>query len=460
MGQGGAVKLQSLLPQGHKDTKAMFRNGCLGVLVVSFLIILVALPVLASSPAQEQVSVNLLADADFEAPPPWPQQDGIGEVQVAPGWRAYYLDAPPKYVEVPSNCSDHPHDAPCFWMRPEFRDNTSFASRIHSGQRSQKYFSYGRMHEAGLWQQVRGIPIGARVRFSIWTQAWMCADPDQCGEGGAHSDNPSDMHLRVGIDPLGGTDPFTPTVVWSAERPAWDKWVQFQVETIAISDTVTVFTHSRADWEWARINNDVYLDDANLVIVGAYASSASEMATWLAAITHTLATQSQPSASLPATPTRVLAVSATPTSTASTLTPTSFPPGAVTHTVSMGDTLFDIALRHDVQVTDLLELNGITTSTELYLGEPLIVEMATLTPTPTPEPIEPTETPMPTSTLLPSATPTLAPAAVATLPPAPDHSRQLALAILIGGSVLIVAATGFVVVRLVRPSRRDPPNAS
>jgi LysM repeat protein len=288
----------------------------------------------------------------------------------------------------------------------------------------------------------------------------MCADPDQCGKDGAHSDSPSDMHLRVGIDPLGGTDPFTPTVVWSAERPAWDKWVQFQVETIAISDTVTVFTHSRADWEWARINNDVYVDDASLVIVGAFASSASDAATRLAVITHTLAIQSQSGTSLPATPTRALAVSATPTSAASTLTPTPFPPGAVTYTIRMGDTLFDIALQHNVQVTDLLRLNDITTSTELYLGEPLIVQMATLTSTPIPEQVEPTETPMPTSTLLPSATLTLAPTAVATRLPAPDHSRQLALAILIGGSVLIVAATGFAVVRLARPGRHEPPNAS
>jgi len=394
-------------------------------LVVGFLIILVALPVLASPPAQEQVSANLLVDGDFEAPPPWPQQDGIGEVQVAPGWRAYYLDAPPQYVQVPSNCSDHPHDAPCFWMRPEFRDNTSFANRIHSGERSQKYFSYGRMHEAGLWQQVRGIPIGARVRFSIWTQAWMCANPDQCGKDGAHSDAPSEMHLRVGIDPLGGTDAFTPTVVWSAEKPAWDTWVQFQVETTAISDTVTVFTHSRADWPWARLNNDVYLDDAGLVIVGAYT-----------------------------TPTATLTLTGTQNTATPVPSATSFPEGAITYTFQMGDTLFDIALQRGVQVTDLLELNGITTSTELYLGHPLVVQMVTLTPTPTPEPAQLTETPMPTATPLPSATPTLAPTAVATpLPEARDRSREVALAILVAGSSLIVAATGFVVIRLARPSR-------
>jgi len=41
-----------------------------------------------------------------------------------------------------------------------------------------------------------------------------------------------------------------------------DKFVLFQVETAALSETVTVFTHSRADWPWPRMNNDIYLDDA------------------------------------------------------------------------------------------------------------------------------------------------------------------------------------------------------
>jgi hypothetical protein len=335
------------------------------------LLCLVLLPalVLASPPAQEQVSGNLLVDGDFEAPPPWPQQDGIGEVQVAPGWRAYYLDAPPKAVQVPSNCSDRPRNVQCFWMRPEFRDNTSFANRIHSGVRSQKYFSYGRMHEAGLMQQVHGLPPGARVRFSIWTQAWMCADPNACGKDGAHSDAPADMHLRVGIDPLGGTDAFTPTVVWSAEKPAWDTWVQFQVETTAISDTVTVFTHSRAEWPWARLNNDVYLDDASLVIVGAYATLT-------------------PSVSLG---------TANPT-----VTP--FPEDVVTHTLGMGETLFDVALQYQVQVSDLLKLNQITTRTELYVGQPLVVQRVTLTPTRTPLPTEVVATPVPSSTPQPTST--------------------------------------------------------
>ena len=347
------------------------------VLVLLAALGLIALPVwvMASQPAQEQVSDNLLVDGDFEAPPTWPQQDGVGEVQVAPGWRAYYLDAPPPYVEASDNCADHPRLYDCFWMRPEFRDSTSFAHRVHSGERSQKYFSFGRMHEAGLYQQVYTIPIGVRLRFSIWMQAWMCANPDACGVGGIRSDEPSDMHLRVGIDPLGGTDPFTPSVVWSAEQPAWDKFVLFQVETTALSETVTVLTHSRADWPWPRMNNDVYLDDAALVIVGAYAT---------------------------VTPVVSLGI-VNPT-------PTPFPEGAVTHTVQMGETLFDIALKYHLRAEDLIGLNGITTLTQLYVGQPIVIEYRPVEETPAPRPtitLAPKSTPRPTATHLPTLTPTV-----------------------------------------------------
>jgi LysM repeat protein len=431
MGQGGAVRPDERRRIAWRDEAARLVLCCAKRSIVSIrgrvkraiwiflgLLCLVVLPalVLASPPAQEQVSSNLLVDGDFEAPPPWPQQNGIGEVQVAPGWRAYYLDVPPKYIQAPSNC-DHPGLYDCFWMRPEFRDNTSFANRIHSGQRSQKYFSYGRMHEAGLMQQVRGIPPGARVRFSIWIQAWMCANPDACGKNGAHSDAPSDMHLRVGIDPLGGINAFTPTVVWSAEKPAWDTWVQFQVETTAISDTVTVLTHSRAEWPWARLNNDVYLDDAGLVIVGAYATLT------------------------PTAPVGIVNPTATP-----------FPEGAVTHTLGMGETLFDVALEYAVPVSDLLKLNQITTSTELYVGQPLVVQRVTLTPTPTPLPTEVTATPVPSSTPQPTGTSpalTFTPAPTP-LPPVVKSRPNIGLIVIVAVMALGFAVVLGVAVRLMR----------
>ena len=44
-------------------------------------------------------------------------------------------------------------------------------------------------------------------------------------------------------------------------------------------------------------------------------------------------------------------------------TPTPFTASVITYTVGMGDTLFNIALKRGIQVTDLLQLNGFTTST-------------------------------------------------------------------------------------------------
>ncbi len=400
-----------------RTLSTLFTRRAFWVLLATVCLAVVPVLVLASPLAQEQVSGNLLVDGDFEAPDPWVKQGAIEEIQVAPGWRAWYLDVPLAYVHEPNNCGKGADGYHCYWMRPEFRTNVDFANRIHGGVRSQKYFSYGRMHEAGLMQQVHGIPPGARVRFSIWTQAWMCFDSAKCGKIGELSDQPSDMHLRVGIDPLGDTDPLTTSVVWSAEQPAWDKWVQFQVETMAISDTVTVFTHSRPEWDWARSNNDVYLDDASLVIVGAYATPTA---------TATLPQQIR-------IPWR--------DRLASTATP--FPAGAVTHTVQMGDTLFGVALQYGVQVSDMLRLNQITTSTELFVGQPLVVQIvpATLTPIPlptvpatiTPTP-EPTITPMPVATAVAALTLT-PPAAVA----APPRPLPLAAMALIVTGVLIVS---------------------
>ena len=241
-------------------------------LVVVLCVLMATLPFMMQLPAQaEEVSPNpnLLVDGDFEAPAPWPQQDGIGEVQVAPGWRGWYLDVAPNYVKPPDNCMNSKAGYGCYWMRPEFRDTVlaSFENRVRSGMRAQKYFSFGRMHEAGLYQRVGGIKPGSTVRFSIYIQAWQCYEIDKCGRNGTRSDAPDNMHLRVGIDPYGGDNPFSPNVVWAPEKEAFDQWVEFAVETEARADTVTVFTHSRPDWPWARVENDVYLDDASLVVV-------------------------------------------------------------------------------------------------------------------------------------------------------------------------------------------------
>ncbi len=350
-------------------------------LLVALCMVMVALPFVSplSSRAQSP-GPNLLADGNFEAPAPWPLQDGIGEVQVAPGWRAWYLDVAPSTVKAPSNCSDSGSRYDCYWMRPEFRDNeaTSFPDRVHSGMRSQKYFSYGRMHEAGLYQRVSGITSGTLVRFSIYVQAWQCSNPDACGKGGTHSDAPADMHLRVGIDPYAGTDPFSANIVWSREQPAFDRWVKFSVEAKAAGGTVTVFTHSRPEWDVVRNNNDVYLDDARLEVVEQGTVGATSLT--------------------PGTPTRTV----TPLPT-----PTPRPDGAIVHVVQAGDTLFGIARQYGVSLDDLYRLNRLTPESIVELGQTLVVKTATATAAP------------PTATYIPSAMPTVAPSTPTLSPTTP-----------------------------------------
>jgi LysM repeat protein len=368
------------------------------ILLMAVCAALMALPLFRAWPPPARAQgQNLLTDGDFEAPPTWPMQDGIGEVQVAPGWRAWYLDTNqvPSYVKMPTNC-DSPQKTDCYWMRPEFRDTTleSTPNRVHGGIRAQKYFSFGRMHEAGLYQRVIGLTPGAQLRFSIYTQAWQCFEISKCGKNGIVSDQPADMHLRVGIDPFGGTNPFSSNIVWSPERPAFDQWVQFVVEAQAKGDAVTVFTHSRPEWEWARNNNDIYLDDASLVVIGqgAFATGTAPAAT-------------QPAGS-PA-PTRTPAASPSPR-----------PDGTVVHVVQAGDTLYGIALQYDVTVDDLLKLNNLERTSILNLGQEIVVKVgkgtviaprptATLTRTTTTltSPITPTVAPPTATRVPPTATP-------------------------------------------------------
>ena len=399
------------------------------VRIIPIVVCVLAAIGLSAAPRTTQAQTggqNLLVDGDFEAPPTWPQQDGIGEVQVAPGWRAWYLDNPPGYVKIPSNCNDSKERTRCYWMRPEFRDNTSFENRIHSGARSQKYFSYGRMHEAGLYQRVGGIEPGSKLHFSIYIQSWQCFNIDLCGKNGIRSDDPAEMHLRVGIDPTGGTSPFSPDVVWSPEQAAFDQWVEFSVEAVAKGDTVTVFTHSRAEWVYARLNNDVYLDDASLVVVSgtaaqsravapaahsqAVASAASDVST--ASTTNELLRRLKkyrllarhpdcddpacydvdilglhsalaatgpvkPSVTTPITSTVTRPV--TPTVTTSITSTVSAPVTSTlsgapqTYVVVVGDTLTLIAKRFNTTMEALIQANGLTNIDFIWTGQILII---------------------------------------------------------------------------------------
>lgn len=249
-------------------------------------IVLVFALVIPTASAQAQTSGNLLRNGDFEEGDylsGWAFQDNIPEVQVAPGWRAFYADVPPDYATKPARCSQEGNG--CYWARPEFRDNKAaeFAYRVQSGLKSQKYFTFGRQHEAGLMQQVAGIEPGTKLHFQAFVQLWSC----MAGELWSvcptmpYSNSPAPMHARVGIDPTGGTNPWAGTVIWAGENNTVDTWLLLQVDAVAQADKVTVFVYTRADWTdmIPRIHNDVYIDNASLVSTGMAAKTTTKTTT-------------------------------------------------------------------------------------------------------------------------------------------------------------------------------------
>ena len=93
---------------------------------------------------------------------------------------------------------------------PEYKPAAPHKSRIHSGGNAQQLFTYHGTHVGGIYQRVSNIPPGSKVSFSIWGQAWAGDSNDA-----SNSDGGGPMRMKIGIDPTGGTDPWSGNIVWS-----------------------------------------------------------------------------------------------------------------------------------------------------------------------------------------------------------------------------------------------------
>ncbi|MEK7788199.1 MAG: LysM peptidoglycan-binding domain-containing protein, partial [Chloroflexota bacterium] len=278
---------------------------------------------------------NLLVNSGFESPyakqcchtaSTFPPNTPIDEVQVANGWRGWWRE--PSFPNYPPTC-----DNCTAWHRPEWREAAPFSNRIHGGANAQKYFTFFSVHEAGMYQQVSGITSGQRLRFSIYMHAWSTNGSSQTS---TTKDN--DMSLKVGIDPTGGADPFSSKIVWSTPTNVWDNWALFTVEAVAQGSTVTVYTYSKP--RWGMEHNDVYVDDASLVVVGGSSTAATATP--------------QPTSTTAAT--SVAAITATTTKSPTPAPTTAVPPtpSFQTYTVQRGDSLRSIARKFNTTVSAIL----------------------------------------------------------------------------------------------------------
>lgn len=333
-----------------------------------------------AAPSLQGTGENLLKNPGFEgltcnpaSPPGWcydnwtrDTYNGIpyGEIFTPQGWVTFWSEGTNpadgrKYGRP--ECKVIPKQAP--FLGPP--------ARIRSGNYAIMQFGFFRAIDSGVYQVVTGLTPHAIVQASAYAHAWACGDDEHgaysCGE-------PYQMLFRVGIDPNGGTNPWSPTVIW-ASGYSYDEYRLIGPVQAEVGDAGTVTVFLRATAKWPLKHNDVYWDDASLIYVTPPATPTNTP--------------------LPPPPTATPGPSPTPLPT-----PTPRPDGAIVHIVQPGDTLFGIALQYGVPMEQIQQLNAgsIGPNNLIQVGQELVIAIPSATPTPVPPPTqvaEVTATPAP-----------------------------------------------------------------
>lgn len=338
------------------------RSKRLLVVMLLFLVALLAVTILPNTtrPAAAQTG-NLLRNPGFEEGVYTFDPDDYTWLALYPSQREDCKNNQGVYLPcgtanapigwIPWWISQQPTDPEWKNRQPEYKPaRAPFFARIRSGNEAAQYFSFHGTHTAGLLQIVDVTP-GSALRFSIWGQAWSTIDDSE------FSNQPTSVNMRVGIDPTGGTNPYNPAIVWSDYQQPYDVYSLFTVEATAQGDKATVFTISSPAEQ--RKHNDIYWDDAELIVGGAGSPAPPPPA--------------PPPATGGDTGGATGGVAAPPLAAAGQPTATPNADGIIYATVGSGDSFWSIAARHGLTIDEIYELNGADASTVLSVGDLLVV---------------------------------------------------------------------------------------
>ena len=223
--------------------------------------------------------MNLLENPGFEAD--WGEEEShevivalpdgavetrqIGNIFSPPGWTTWFYHDPGNYDQ------------------PEVRD-TREPNRVYSGNKAILLFTFFRRHLAGFLQQVEVTP-GKTYRASALAHAWSNwqdgpheddpawsegpgYDAGYLLKGGAPNDEWRNFTFSVGVDLLGGLNPFAQSVVWGTDIHIYNEYGPVLSPAFEAGGSIaTVFLRSHT--EWAYKHNDAYWDDAVLIEMGA-----------------------------------------------------------------------------------------------------------------------------------------------------------------------------------------------
>lgn len=126
---------------------------------------------------------------------------------------------------------------------------------VRSGSFSARLWQSYRTCRMVLWQRLEVLP-GALYELAGWGFSWSTSNPVV--------GTPSEAYVKAwaGIDPEGGTNPESPSVLWGPENAARDVYGFFAAAAWARGPYLTVFLCSKPDWGLAR--SDTFWDDVAL----------------------------------------------------------------------------------------------------------------------------------------------------------------------------------------------------
>jgi LysM repeat protein len=357
---------------------------------------------------------NLLTNPGFESPFT-AYSDALPARQVAQGWLPWYTGGG-------QSASENVY--PEYYPASNVSDGLGIP-RVRSGTDAQQYLSFFATHDAGVYQRVTGVSQGTQLRFSAYVYVWSTSFDDvnvSEADGG--------VIVQVGIDPTGGTSGDSPNIVWSSPSIQYDAYNEYSVTATASGSAVTVFVRTTVSNPVQ--NNNIYVDDAALVVSGASqpptattaptqtrvpptntsvpptqtpippatntlvvptstpltveTATAGPINTSEPAIETPTATPTLPPTNTDVPPTQEVLPSATPTSNV----PVSGDfPGQVVHTVRAGDTVGQLATLYGSTIDAIISANGLNPSALIRVGQALVIPVrlgspATSTPTVTP----------------------------------------------------------------------------
>jgi hypothetical protein len=207
-------------------------------------------------PLANLAGAPVLQNPGFECKVGYVTQDGI-QNRVPLGWTGVlvsFFDTPPQLDSIRIRRDPNGCDGTRLLEHLEGEDSLVFVA-----QDLETPPDPGKPFDAAVYQQVAVTP-GTAYSLSGWMVSL-------CGGSATPSSCPTDYYMEklIGIDPTGGTDPLSPSVIWVGDRRNFTetRWLNLRLAATAQADWLTVFGRIRSPFQWH--GNHAFVDAFSLV---------------------------------------------------------------------------------------------------------------------------------------------------------------------------------------------------